>query len=96
MTGGRNVDGASAEEVSGPPKATLNRRAQSYTDFHHAVRAVLGADSKSAGEPNGKADTEIKNDLDFGAWYQGLEDELLEASHDETKYGAANNMSEDR
>ena len=68
------------EETHGPPKATLSRRAQSYTDFHHAVRAVLRAESASDGHDGKKAD-EIKDDFEFTEWYQSIEDDLLEASH---------------
>ena len=68
------------EEVLGPPKATLSRRAQSYTDFHHAVRAVLQTESASEDRDSKKADN-IKDDLGFNEWYQNIEEDLLEASH---------------
>ena len=70
------------EEGYGPPKATLLRRAQSYTDFHYAARAVLKGNKK---EKRAKVLDGIKNELDFADWYNSLEDELLEASHDQFK-----------
>jgi len=67
----------------------LKRRAQSYTDFHHTVRAILGQDAIS----NGKNVKEAKNEeatlqIDLGSadWYFGSEQELLESSHDEYTY----------
>ncbi|MCJ1414536.1 Golgi transport complex subunit 3 [Xylographa parallela] len=80
LTGGTTAVQGYEEETHGPPKATLSRRAQSYTDFHHAVRAVLRAESASDGHDGKKAD-EIKDDFEFTEWYQSIEDDLLEASH---------------
>lgn len=78
------------QQVAGPPKATLSRRAQSYSDFHDAVKAVLGHDvaSKGSGKETSKDYKKIKEDditseLDFAAWYNGLEHELLDSSHDD-------------
>ena len=72
--------------LTGPPKATLNRRAQSYADFHHAVEAVLGPQAEGGKEKQGKAKTEdekkVVNELDFEDWYEHVEDRLLEASHE--------------
>ena len=75
-----------AERSNGPPKATLSRRAQSYTDFHYAVRAVLDPNSKAGGKVAGKRLNDVKDDISFGDWYDSLESGLLEASHDEYKY----------
>ncbi|KAL8706647.1 MAG: hypothetical protein Q9225_007928 [Loekoesia sp. 1 TL-2023] len=66
-----------------PPKATLSRRAQSYTDFHHAVKSVLRKDTSPKPEKEGKAHELIKDDLEFSDWYHSLENDLLEASHEE-------------
>ena len=75
--------------MDGPPKATLSRRAQSYSDFHDAVKAVLGQDVASKGttkeEPydeNKIGEKDLTSDLDFVEWYNGLEQELLDSSHD--------------
>ena len=77
-------------QVARPPKATLSRRAQSYSDFHDAVKAVLGQDvaSKGSGKEISKDDknieeSDITSELDIAAWYNGLERELLDSSHDD-------------
>ena len=76
------------EEPKGPPEATLKRRAQSYSDFHDAVKAVLGKPALPKGPDRIKCedyleskDETIRNDLDFAKWYHELEHELLEASY---------------
>ena len=64
------------------------RRAQSYSDFHDAVKAVLGKDSASKEKTKDKdkpklEDTGIKSELDFADWYYELELDLLNSSHDD-------------
>lgn len=64
--------------------ATVSRRCQSYSDFHDAARAVLESNiskQKDVGQPKERGD--IKDELDFIDWYHDLEDDLLDASHDE-------------
>ena len=73
-------------ESNGPPEATLIRRAQSYSDFHDAVKAVLGQDAsvQEKGRSEGREEYEdivIKSELDFADWYNDLEQELLDSSH---------------
>lgn len=81
---------------TGPPKATLERRAQSYSDFHDTVKAVLSPAngrktesaqkwSQSLKEDKGTKpkETEIQSELDFTGWYNELERGLLDSSHDE-------------
>lgn len=87
------------EEPHGPPEASLSRRAQSYTDFGHAARAVF--DQKKVPlqkkAPSAALDvdvrsskvSEIASDVDFEEWYQNLEHELLESSHDRYTYAIA-------
>ena len=94
------IDGPALEviderTVDGPPQATLKRRAQSYTDFHHAVRAVLNRNEKAKdNKVKGRESEEyrveasegiesIHNDLGFADWYHDLEKALLESCHDE-------------
>ena len=84
--------------ISGPPQATLKRRAQSYTDFHHAVRAVLGKDERTRDSGSRrtcsedfsaegvKVEAAIRDDLDFADWYHDLEHALLDSSNDEYTY----------
>ena len=79
LIGAENGSSKSAPEDKGPPKATVARRAQSYTDFHYAARAVLKENRKE------KERKGIQNELDFADWYGGLENDLLEASHDQYK-----------
>lgn len=64
----------------------MNRRAQSYSDFHHAVTSIFGADSIREDERRDKDAGNIKDDLDFADWYDGIEGDLLDASHDEYTY----------
>ena len=84
LIGGPSAIQDSNEKIKEPPKATLNRRAQSYADFHYAVKAVL----EPGGSPieKGKQETtDIKDDVDFDDWYDTLQHDLLEASHSEYK-----------
>ncbi|KAL8971353.1 MAG: hypothetical protein Q9183_001094, partial [Haloplaca sp. 2 TL-2023] len=66
-----------------PPKATLTRRAQSYSDFHHAVTAILEKDRDTSKDKEDQSYGSIKDDLEFADWYDGLEGDLLDASHAE-------------
>ena len=75
-------------EHNGPPEATLIRRAQSYSDFHDAVKAVLGQDAsiqekEKIRRHENYGDTVIKSELDFVDWYSGLEEGLLDSSHND-------------
>lgn len=66
----------------------MARRAQSYTDFHHAVTQYARKERKekrlerkrSIGQACRHHDT-LRSDLDFANWYTSLEDELVEESH---------------
>ena len=82
------------EEANGPPEATLIRRAQSYSDFHDAVKAFLGKDGAGKEEEKDKGaakleDVGIKSELDFADWFHDLEHELLDSSHDDYTLVAA-------
>ncbi|KAL9633599.1 MAG: hypothetical protein Q9164_004602 [Protoblastenia rupestris] len=96
---GPTLEAIDERTVDGPPQATLKRRAQSYTDFHHAVRAVLSRNEKSKDNTvKGRKSEEyrveasegkesIHDDLGFADWYRDSEKALLESSHDEyTEY----------
>jgi hypothetical protein len=73
-----------APRVTGPPEATLSRRSQSYSDFHDAVQTVLGVSVVKAKAPTQQESSqEIRTELDFLDWYNGLEHGLLDASHEE-------------
>lgn len=94
QSGGLNGGFESIQESTGPPKATLARRAQSYSDFHDAVTVVLGRNPGRKGKSKrterrrsqGGKDEEhgsgIQTELDFSSWYDELESELLDSSHD--------------
>ena len=84
LIGGTLAGDGSHEEIKGPPKATLSRRAQSYSDFHYSVRAVLEPEWPARGKSKKEAEG-VKDDLSFSDWYQCLEEELLEASHGDYK-----------
>ncbi len=70
---------------TGPPKASLTRRSQSYSDFHDAVNAVLGRGSGSKERRYSQLEEkkEITTELDFVDWYHDIEHDLLDASHEE-------------
>lgn len=71
-------------KLKGPPKATLTRRAKSYSDFYDAAIGFLrkeagGARSKQYHEVlNGEGD-EVSHTFNSELY----EDELLASSHDE-------------
>lgn len=71
----------------GPPKASLARRSQSYSDFHDAVKATLGLSTGNSEKRHSQLgeNTEITTELDFVDWYHNLEHDLLDASHEEYK-----------
>ncbi|KAL1595543.1 Golgi transport complex subunit 3 [Nothophoma quercina] len=69
-------------KLNGPPPATVARRAKSYSDFYSVVRAHIKKENALAKK---KSQGNISNELDFSAWYGGVNEELLEASHDEYK-----------
>ncbi|KAF2084506.1 Sec34-domain-containing protein [Saccharata proteae CBS 121410] len=68
------------EQDNGPPKATVARRAKSYSDFYDVVRAHI---KKERGLERKRSREQLKTELDFGEWYNGVHDELLDASHGE-------------
>ncbi|KAL9633432.1 MAG: hypothetical protein Q9204_003401 [Flavoplaca sp. TL-2023a] len=66
-----------------PPKATLTRRAQSYSDFHDAAKAILDTEKSPRREKGNGEYQSIKDDLEFMNWYDELENDLLDASHEQ-------------
>lgn len=71
------------EKNNGPPQATVARRAKSYSDFYNVVRAHLKKEKELEKKTS---HVNISNELDFAEWYDGINEELLEASHEEYKY----------
>lgn len=76
------IEEATAKDNS-PPQATVARRAKSYSDFYDVVRAHLKKEKELERK---KSKENISNELEFTQWYGGIEEELLEASHEEYKY----------
>lgn len=77
------------ERRRSPPEATVARRAKSYSDFYHVVRAHTIKERKLEREkrrPRENIREDVKTELDFRRWYNGVHDELLDASHEEYKY----------
>lgn len=94
--GDQGVGLANVQKPTRPPKATVARRAQSYSDFHDAVKAVLGpleggkaewtrrASQTSRAAKNTKTkEKAIHGELEFADWYNELERDLLDSSHDD-------------
>ncbi|EON68894.1 hypothetical protein W97_08152 [Coniosporium apollinis CBS 100218] len=76
------------ERKRGPPEATVARRAKSYSDFYHVVRAHTIKERKLEREKRRSRENireDVKTELDFRRWYNGVHDELLDASHEEYK-----------
>jgi conserved oligomeric Golgi complex subunit 3 len=76
--------------LSGPPKATLVRRAKSYSDFYDVAMDYLKKEAikskpKDAIEAFGNRDGRAP----FGLQFEELEDELLDASQEEYRYQPA-------
>ncbi|KAF2641601.1 Sec34-domain-containing protein [Massarina eburnea CBS 473.64] len=68
------------EKINGPPPATVARRAKSYSDFYDVVRAHI----KKEKELERKRSREnIGTELELVQWYGAINDELLDASHEE-------------
>lgn len=67
-------------KLNGPPPATVARRAKSYSDFYTVVRAHL---KKEQALERKKSREDIGSELELAEWYGGVEEELLEASHEE-------------
>jgi hypothetical protein len=78
------------EEASGikvPPKATLARRAKSYSDFYEVAIDYLKKEAKYS-KPKDileRFDSQAAK-VPFGLRFEDLEDELLDASQEEYQY----------
>ncbi|KAF2129826.1 Sec34-domain-containing protein [Dothidotthia symphoricarpi CBS 119687] len=68
------------DTLTGPPPATVARRAKSYSDFYSVVRAHL---KKEKALERKKSQEHLASEIDFAAWYGGVNEDLLEASHAE-------------
>lgn len=70
--------------LKGPPKATLARRAKSYSDFYEAAISYLG---KEAGKEKLKDVLEVfengESQILIGGRYEEYENDLLDVSREE-------------
>ena len=75
-------------EISiGPPVASVPTRAQSYSDLRNVVSqnlpATPGPARKSSIGSNKDLNDSLKSALEYDEWQHTLEDELLDASHED-------------
>jgi hypothetical protein len=76
--------GEEEEQPRGPPAAIVARRAKSYSNFYDVVRAQLKKENKLEKEQeNKRLKQQISTDVEFGAWYDGIKGDLMDASHEE-------------
>jgi hypothetical protein len=75
--------------IKSPPKATVARRAKSYSDFYRVARVQLLKDSRKIKvKDKGGANREIykRRGFQFENVYDAHEAELLDASQEEFRY----------
>lgn len=70
--------------LRGPPKATLARRAKSYSNFYDVATEYLSKDAKVQ-KPRDKLEPVIKS-KSFLDNFEDFEDDLLDESHEEYQY----------
>ncbi|KAI9822449.1 MAG: Golgi transport complex subunit 3 [Pycnora praestabilis] len=71
-----------ANGAKGPPKATAVPRAKSYSDLHRPANFNVRKDEQDDTRGcNGAKD--VRTELDFQGWYDELENDLFDASHEE-------------
>lgn len=75
-------------KLNGPPPATVARRAKSYSDFYTVVRAHI---KKEKALEKKKSQENLSTELELAEWYGGVNDELLEASHEEYRCASSTN-----
>lgn len=69
--------------VKGPPKATLARRAKSYSDFYGAAMGYFDKEGKERPKDVLEIFENGESKIRFGDRYEEYENELLDASHEE-------------
>lgn len=70
-----------------PPKATLARRAKSYSDFYEVAMAYMNEETNQGATPNGSdAEREEPRTPLFEERYSALEDEIVDGSLEEYQY----------
>jgi len=71
----------------GPPKATLARRAKSYSDFYEVAMEYLKREAEQSNPKDALETFDSKADkIPFGLHFEELEDRLLDASQEEYQY----------
>jgi conserved oligomeric Golgi complex subunit 3 len=66
--------------------ATVAKRAKSYSDFYDIVRGQMKEELRDHKQKRRQRNKHLANEVEFESWYSGLENELLDASHDEYRY----------
>lgn len=69
--------------LRGPPKATLAKRAKSHSDFHELAAQYLGAEVGTARSKDPFNQVEVSKDLVQASFYEDLEEDILDESHEE-------------
>lgn len=67
--------------MKGPPKATLAKRAKSYSDFHEVAIQYLGADVRNAKSQDPFEQATVGRDSAQN--YEDYEEDILDESHEE-------------
>ncbi|KAG9230428.1 Sec34-like family-domain-containing protein [Amylocarpus encephaloides] len=72
-----------ASSLQGPPQATITRRAKSYSDFYEVATKYLKRPIVVQVTKELDIASTSLEDPQIETWHEGIEDELLEASHEE-------------
>lgn len=73
--------------IHGPPNATVARRAKSYTDFYHVVRAHIKGDTeKHPKHVRRRSRDNLSSEEDCKEWPQDLSHGLVNSSHEKYQY----------
>jgi conserved oligomeric Golgi complex subunit 3 len=62
------------------------KRAKSYNDFYDIVRGQMKEELREHKQKRRQRNHYLANEVEFESWYSGLENELLDASHDEYRF----------
>ena len=82
--------------MKGPPKATLARRAKSYSDFYEVAIGFLNKEAKSEKSRDDFEPLEKSLDNTLSeTTFERLEDDLLDASQEEYQYVTSTGLMRD-
>jgi len=79
---------SSSSNIHCTPKATVARRAKSYTDFYHVARAQFKENKEKQFKHVKRRSRDSLKGEEFGKWPEDLSDSLLNSSHERYKYDA--------